>query len=60
MQQEMKTALESASMVLMASIVIIIGVVVSTVINPTLGLMIGIGGFITWGWACFAKNKSSS
>ena len=60
MQREMKSALYSTSIVLMASIVIIIGVVVSTVINPILGLMIGLGGFITWGWACFAKNRSYS
>jgi len=60
MNKEMKSALYSASMVLLASIVLIIGVVVSTVINPIAGMMIGLGGFITWSWACFAKNKSWS
>jgi hypothetical protein len=58
MQENIKSAINSVIMILMAAFVVIIGVYVATVDSPLLGLMIGIGGFITWGWACFAKNKS--
>lgn len=58
MMDETKTALKSVIMVLMAAIVVIVGIVVASADNPFIGLMIGVGGFITWGWACFAKNKS--
>lgn len=58
MQEELKSALNSVIMILMAAVVVIIGVFVATTDSPILGAMIGVGGFITWGWACFAKNKS--
>lgn len=55
MRTETKKALGSVTMVLVASIIIVIGIAIASVTNAVFGILVGLGGLIPWGWACFAS-----